>query len=582
MCCMAERPNNHITGDVAIRDISSKLIPEEWTINTPQSDYGLDLLVEVVNNNMTTGKFFFIQSKGTINSSQQDSISYSLEVERIKDYSKIAIPVLFVYYSKADNRFWGRWMNSLYDTLTEKQQRQKKVTLKFDSANEIDVDYLRSIGENIDISITKTVSLRCKDLYSQFMRFHSQVISVARQCIGTEISGDDRLSCKTLLVSYSGTLKDGRATLKSDKESIDVIINCNERDWLFYPILKNQDCPDCLLDLIYLIAIYSSGISIQSQNYVLSCPRSRILKLLPKANWLIFLEKLNTDKITKISKLFNEAIHCKCNEIVEYILFWTLMVYLSDDKYKELYLNLLSDYLSSDIDCEVKGMILYNMANSIRTTNIYEAFSYYVKAAHYQKIYRELYYWWQELAGILYLTNHYKFAELFYKKARRLDSNLCRDDIGILIADCLVCQGRIHDALVEERMYINDGHRLTGIVNLKMRISEMMSSRVMPVIKSSYWYNRGISESNECRFRDALESFLISWRLNDGDFEALCNALIQAIKLSADVETCLIVSALREISPDGAFKFLISVLLSTIGEERLNDIIGPLKDLFYS
>lgn len=75
---MAERPNNHITGDVAIRDISSKLIPEEWTINTPQSDYGLDLLVEVVNNNMTTGKFFFIQSKGTINSSQQDSISYSL------------------------------------------------------------------------------------------------------------------------------------------------------------------------------------------------------------------------------------------------------------------------------------------------------------------------------------------------------------------------------------------------------------------------------------------------------------------------------------------------------------------------
>ena len=138
MCCMAERPNNHITGDVAIRDISSKLIPEEWTINTPQSDYGLDLLVEVVNNNMTTGKFFFIQSKGTINSSQQDSISYSLEVERIKDYSKIAIPVLFVYYSKADNRFWGRWMNSLYDTLTEKQQRQKKVTLKFDSANEIE------------------------------------------------------------------------------------------------------------------------------------------------------------------------------------------------------------------------------------------------------------------------------------------------------------------------------------------------------------------------------------------------------------------------------------------------------------
>ena len=75
---MAVRPDNHITGDIAVRNISNKLIPEEWTISTPQSDYGLDMLIEVVNENMTTGKFFFIQSKGTINSSQNDLISYSL------------------------------------------------------------------------------------------------------------------------------------------------------------------------------------------------------------------------------------------------------------------------------------------------------------------------------------------------------------------------------------------------------------------------------------------------------------------------------------------------------------------------
>ena len=126
---MAVRPDNHITGDIAVRNISNKLIPEEWTISTPQSDYGLDMLIEVVNENMTTGKFFFIQSTGTINSSQNDLISYSLEVERIKDYNKIDIPVLFVYYSKSDNKFWGRWMNSVYDTLTDKQKQQKKVVL---------------------------------------------------------------------------------------------------------------------------------------------------------------------------------------------------------------------------------------------------------------------------------------------------------------------------------------------------------------------------------------------------------------------------------------------------------------------
>lgn len=59
---MAVRPDNHIIGDIAVRNISNKLIPEEWTISTSQSDYGLDMLIEVVNENMTTGKFFFIQS----------------------------------------------------------------------------------------------------------------------------------------------------------------------------------------------------------------------------------------------------------------------------------------------------------------------------------------------------------------------------------------------------------------------------------------------------------------------------------------------------------------------------------------
>ena len=45
---MALRPDNHITGYKAIRKISDRLIPEEWTISIPDSDYGLDMLIEVV------------------------------------------------------------------------------------------------------------------------------------------------------------------------------------------------------------------------------------------------------------------------------------------------------------------------------------------------------------------------------------------------------------------------------------------------------------------------------------------------------------------------------------------------------
>ena len=95
---MAIRPDNHITGDKAVRKISDKLIPEEWTISIPESDYGLDMLIEVVHNNQTTGRLFFIQSKGTIESSENGYITYSMDVSRIEDYSKMELPVLFVYY----------------------------------------------------------------------------------------------------------------------------------------------------------------------------------------------------------------------------------------------------------------------------------------------------------------------------------------------------------------------------------------------------------------------------------------------------------------------------------------------------
>ena len=60
---MAIRPNNHIVGDKAIRQISATLIPEEWTISIPDADYGLDMLIEVVEGNKTTGKFFSFNQK---------------------------------------------------------------------------------------------------------------------------------------------------------------------------------------------------------------------------------------------------------------------------------------------------------------------------------------------------------------------------------------------------------------------------------------------------------------------------------------------------------------------------------------
>lgn len=82
------------------------------------------------------------------------------------------------------------------------------------SYNEIDTGYLRSIGDRIEWSITNCVSVYCKDIPVRFRRFYIQIISVAQQYIGSEIIDDVRLSCKTISISYEGTLQNGYAILK--------------------------------------------------------------------------------------------------------------------------------------------------------------------------------------------------------------------------------------------------------------------------------------------------------------------------------------------------------------------------------
>lgn len=568
---MANRPNAHIVGDKAVRKISDKLIPEEWTISTPDSDYGLDMLIEIVQNDKTTGRLFFIQSKGTEKSSNDGHITYLMEVDRIKDYSNIKLPVLFVLYSKTDDKFWGRWMNFQYKTLTDTQKKQKKVTLHFFDYNEIDEDYLRRISNDIDLSLTNRVSIYCKKLPEQFKRFHIQALNVASQYIGCDITNDVRLTCETIFIYYNGTLQNGYANLQYGRGNINIPISLKFIDFLYYSSVREDECPNCLLELIYIIAIYASLISDKSQDYVLKHPSRQLLGYIPFYKWDEFITQLSSDKIMEISKLFNIAMQGQYNDIVQLIIIIMFFHSIDNDKNKNLYNELLYSYLISDVENEIKGKLFYSIANSFRDINLYKAFSYYMMAIKYEKAYKEVYYWWQEVAGILYITRHFKFAEQFYKKARNLSPDCCCNNIEILISDCLICQGKIDDALLEEHNYVNKGKKISSVIQLKMFITEIILKQQINIFDATYWFNQGIDACHSNKFTESLEYFLFSWRFNDGDIEALTNALVQALNTDDVIKQIVIVSAIHELSPDESYKHLISILLSNVVEDELID-----------
>ncbi len=195
--------------------------------------------------------------------------------------------------------------------------------------------------------------------------------------------------------------------------------------------------------------------------------------------------------------------------------------------------------------------------------------------------YREQYYWWQEVAGILYITRHYQKAELFYKKARLLSSEYCRNDIAILISDCLICQGKIEEAQKEEYQYINNNDKLSGFINLKTIVTEIMKEQRIQKFDAIDWFNKGIWATNNNNHIKAMHCFLFAWRLYDGDTEALVNAFIEAFNCMDYAKMTVITWAIREQAPDEGYRILLSNVLSHSEiNENTEKMIGILEKLF--
>ena len=580
---MAIRPDNHITGDTAIREISAALIPEEWTISTPGADYGLDLLIEVVIDNTTTGKFFFIQSKGTLSPSRDGIISYSMDVERIQDYQKIELPVLFVYYSKPENKFWGRWMNQLYMTLTPQQRKQQTVTLTFTSCNEIDVNYLRRIGILLDSSITNRVALTCDTLNNEFNRFHHKLFSVARQYLDCVITDDSHLTCESISFTYEGSLQNGCMILCFQEGMIRIPIELISYDFLFLPSVAHDDCPDCLLDAIYLIAFICSKYSSRCMDYVLTKPRNNSLGYISLDKWQQFLFQLPPEDLNRVSSLYEIAVQSHHEDLVQLILMVVFEASVNHQELRSFYRELLLSYLGNAHKDQDKGKMCYNLANSMRSENLYESLSLYMRAVRFEPMYRKMYYWWQEVGGVLYLSGHYYFAEHYYKKARLISNNSCRKDIGILISDCLVCQGKIKNAIIEEQDFINNSEdSISSRVLLKAIITESMDNQDIKDFDPIFWFNQGITASKEGNHSEALNCFLYAWRLDDGDIESLVNAFFEAYNIHDTVKTTYILNTIREQSPDDGFRMIVSVIMSNkVPLNIANGFLDDLEKLFY-
>ncbi len=578
---MATRDRSHVIGDKAVRKISDLLIPEEWTISIPDADYGLDMLVEIVKDDRTTGKFFFVQSKGTDKGVRKGKIDYRIDVEHLKDYSRIKLPILFVLYSRSENKFWGCWINSIYSSLSENEKHQKSLTLSFRESDNITADSLWAINEVFSLDIVNSITIRASGVITDgICKLNKQIQSLVQSEIDGYITESNKLSIINVDIQYNGDLNDGCVIVSSKNGSISIPIMVESYDFLYLKPVSNSDCPIFVRNILLSIAVLSSVVSHKSIEYVLTNISRSSISIIPRDVWEGFIMNIPSGMFNQLMNAFKLFVQEEQLLLAQLIM---MKVFIDD---RALYPHLVQQFINEVRDDSMKGCLYYNLANSLRHYDkLTDSISCYLKARKYEPDYLNRNYWWKELAGVMFVSGHPRFAELFYKKAMSLSGKDEISNLPLLISDCLVVQGKYEEACYTENQYLSNISSETDVNDyllFKFSITRMMFEQINGPTNNLELFNDGLNYANKGEYEMASYLFLCAWRLDERDNEALSNAFISSLNTGNLQLSLRIMKAIKSLFPEKGYNQIVK---SIIGKGKIltkghNDALDALSDLF--
>jgi tetratricopeptide (TPR) repeat protein len=129
---MPQRVRNHVLESLSRDALSLRLTgPLGWVVRDIAIDYGIDVEVEIFETNgNTTGLTFKVQLKGM---EKPDHIGpyRDFDVEHLKYWSRLDVPVLLVAYDDSGGKIYGRWVHAL-DLDLKPDQNSKRIRFAAD------------------------------------------------------------------------------------------------------------------------------------------------------------------------------------------------------------------------------------------------------------------------------------------------------------------------------------------------------------------------------------------------------------------------------------------------------------------
>ena len=222
---MPKRVRQHQLEDLS-RSKFSLVVPRNWVCRDKNKDYGIDVEVEIFDNDgRATGLVFWAQLKATESNDESVIKNINLSIESIKYYKSLEIPVLIVRYSEKQNLFYYRWASEIDLFYAKKNAKSIRISFgKEDTWNKnshiIIEEYLgkiraiKKVGINLPISVyidvkDKTVNgipkgvfiASCRNAFREYPEFAVLQNVPADALLIATLSGDE---LKINLSSVSG------------------------------------------------------------------------------------------------------------------------------------------------------------------------------------------------------------------------------------------------------------------------------------------------------------------------------------------------------------------------------------------
>jgi len=106
------RSRSHQLEDLSIREFE-RLLPDAWVLRRKGKDYGVDLEIEVFDDDgKSTGLMFFVQLKATDDIAKAQSVP--MKVDRLEYLASFDAPSMVVRYCEPSKTFYWLWLPEIY------------------------------------------------------------------------------------------------------------------------------------------------------------------------------------------------------------------------------------------------------------------------------------------------------------------------------------------------------------------------------------------------------------------------------------------------------------------------------------